>query len=505
MEFIKNKNIVVLDIETTGFSAQNDKIIELYMLKVFNSQIIEEYYSKFNPGIEIPIVIRDLTGIWSKDVKTSPKIENEISKIKSFIGDSIIIGHNLKFDLSFLNFNLVSNNIDKLNNEVVDTMKLSRALLRNDVNNHKLSTLSNHFKTSNKNEHNAKADVLTTYEVFKHLSRNGKIKDKKNINELNSYLNGLDDDLKKRFPNAESAPKSEGIYYFIKNNSIQYVGKSNNLKNRIRTHLSYSRTYKSNKIVSNSDKLEYVELSNELISLLAEHRMINSFKTRFNRSGKISKNIYWVKLKNNKINLEISRLENTKNTLYKFGPFLSYSKAISYKMTIEEVFKLIKCKKNNSRKSKCDIATLLGTECSCIEYFNFEEYLYKTKESFISYFDNLEKNINVIEKNVKNFSKNLEYEKAQKHHLIQNALEQQQEFDKFLIDVNQKDKKMIEKLSRFGIEINNQKVTIEEFSKLPDNFINKDLNNDQNIIKYLNELQIILRYLRKSETNKIVL
>ena len=83
MEFIKNKNIVVLDIETTGFSAQNDKIIELYMLKVFNSQIIEEYYSKFNPGIEIPIVIRDLTGIWSKDVKKSPKIENEISKIKS--------------------------------------------------------------------------------------------------------------------------------------------------------------------------------------------------------------------------------------------------------------------------------------------------------------------------------------------------------------------------------------------------------------------------------------
>ena len=115
-------------------------------------------------------------------------------------------------------------------------MKLSRALLRNDVNNHKLSTLSNHFKTSNKNEHNAKADVLTTYEVFKHLSRNGKIKDKKNINELNSYLNGLDDDLKERFPNAESAPKSEGIYYFLKDNSIQYVGKSNNLKNRIKLH-----------------------------------------------------------------------------------------------------------------------------------------------------------------------------------------------------------------------------------------------------------------------------
>ena len=51
MEFIKNKNIVVLDIETTGIKANTDKIIELYMLKVYNNEVVEEYHSKFNPEI----------------------------------------------------------------------------------------------------------------------------------------------------------------------------------------------------------------------------------------------------------------------------------------------------------------------------------------------------------------------------------------------------------------------------------------------------------------------
>ena len=49
MEFVKNKNIVVLDIETTGIKANTDKIIELYMLKVYNNEVVDEYYSKFNP------------------------------------------------------------------------------------------------------------------------------------------------------------------------------------------------------------------------------------------------------------------------------------------------------------------------------------------------------------------------------------------------------------------------------------------------------------------------
>ena len=140
MEFIKNKNIVVLDIETTGIKANTDKIIELYMLKVYNNEVVDEYYSKFNPKIEIPLFISNLTGIYQWHVNSSPTIDQEIENIKTFIGDSVVIGHNLKFDLSFLNYDLINNGFENIANENIDTLKLSRALLRNKVKNHKLST-----------------------------------------------------------------------------------------------------------------------------------------------------------------------------------------------------------------------------------------------------------------------------------------------------------------------------------------------------------------------------
>ena len=130
MEFIKNKNIVVLDIETTGIKANTDKIIELYMLKVYNNEVVEEYHSKFNPEIEIPLFISNLTGIYQWHVNSSPTIDQEIESIKTFIGDSVVIGHNLKFDLSFLNYDLINNGFQNIANENIDTLKLSRALLR---------------------------------------------------------------------------------------------------------------------------------------------------------------------------------------------------------------------------------------------------------------------------------------------------------------------------------------------------------------------------------------
>ena len=131
MEFIKNKNIVVLDIETTGIKANTDKIIELYMLKVYNNEVVEEYHSKFNPEIEIPLFISNLTGIYQWHVNSSPTIDQEIENIKTFIGDSVVIGHNLKFDLSFLNYDLINNGFENIANKNIDTLKLSRALLRN--------------------------------------------------------------------------------------------------------------------------------------------------------------------------------------------------------------------------------------------------------------------------------------------------------------------------------------------------------------------------------------
>ena len=502
MEFVKNKNIVVLDVETTGIKANTDKIIELYMLKVNNNEVVDEYYSKFNPEIEIPLFISNLTGIYQWHVDSSPTITQEIENIKNFIDDSVVIGHNLKFDLSFLNYNLINNGFDILSNENIDTLRLSRALLRNKVRNHKLSTLSQFFKTTNKNNHNSKDDVLTTYEVLRHLGNNKKINNKKSISDLNNFLNQVDDNFKEIF-SYDEIPNSIGIYYFMKNNKIQYVGKSNNLKNRVGSHLSYSRSYKSNKIVKDSDNLEYLQLDNELVSLIAEHRIINFQKPQYNRSGKVSKNIYWVKLKANKHKLEISKIKDTKNTLYKFGPFMKYSRAVIYKSSLEEIFKLINCKNNNSRKEKCDISTLLNSECACVENFNIEKYVKETKNEFLKYFKNIDKNLAKLKITIEQYSKNLEFENAQKYKQITAVLQEQKEFNELLNNITEENEQLKKDLSRLGIEIYNNQVFVKSFNESKNLFVSKYLHNEYTYGHYLSELQLILRYIRKPEPNTI--
>ena len=503
MEFIKNRSIVVLDIETTGIRASTDKIIELYMLKVYNNEVVDEYHSKFNPEMEIPLFISNLTGIYQWNVDSSPTIEQEIKNIKTFLGNSVVIGHNLKFDLSFLNYDLINHGLENISNEKIDTLKLSRALLRNKVKNHKLSTLSRYFKTTSKNEHNAKADVLTTYEVFNNLASDERIIKKKSITHLNSFLNGVDDELKVQF-SYQNIPNSIGIYCFLQNHKIQYVGKSNNLRNRIGSHLSYARSFKSNKIVTNSNNINFIELDSELIALIAEHRIINFIKPTYNRSGKVPKNIYWVKLKNNKLRLEISKIENTKNTLYKFGPFTSYSKAVNYKKSIEEIFELIKCKKNNARKEKCDISLLLNSQCACIENFSLENYLIQKNEEFKNYFENLDTNISELKNLIQNYSKNLEFENAQKYKLLLSILLEHQEFSDLFNKIIQNNEVLNSKLSNHGIKIQGKQIFVEKFKDFNNLFENNSLNEEYSFPHFLSELQIILRYLRKSEANTIV-
>ena len=502
MKFVKNKHLVILDVETTGFKAGVDKVIELYMLKILNEEVIDEYYSKFNPQKQIPLFISNLTGIYPWHVENSPTISDEIEKIKNFVDNSVIIGHNLRFDLSFLNYELNKKNLNKFNNITLDTLTLSRALLRTKVKNHKLMTLSRYFKTTNQNEHNSKADVLTTYEVFKHLSLFDELKNVESIEGVNEYLNSVDSNLKNKF-NLQNIENSHGVYIFSNDKTIKYVGKSSNLKNRINSHLSRSRSYKSNKIVNSSNSLKIINFPNELLSLIAEHRLINKFKPQLNRSGRIPRNIYWIKLKSNKSNFEISKIELPKNTIYQIGPFLSYSKAKNFKYFLDNRFETVRCKKNNSRKSKCEIAIFLNSQCACIDSFNLEEYNNNLRKKLDLFFSNTDVEIKKLNDKLIFHSKEQNFEEAQKIKnnlsLLQNFLE----FNSFIEKISSMDEQTMRFLESLNIEISNNKVNLK--IKLSDkdlDFLKIHSENDT-IINFYSEVLLILRFIRNKESYTI--
>ena len=152
-----------LDLETTGFEPPNAEIIEIYILKVVNNEIIDEFYTLVKP--KKSITNSHIHGINDIKVRNSPEIKEVVEKILEFVKDTTLIGHNIDgFDLKFLNYYLNTN----LENKTIDTLKMSREILGSQVENHKLNTLAKYFNVKLPT-HSAKDDVMATFEIYKKL------------------------------------------------------------------------------------------------------------------------------------------------------------------------------------------------------------------------------------------------------------------------------------------------------------------------------------------------
>lgn len=158
----------VLDTETTGLSAYYDEIIEVGILKIRDNEIVDTYSQLIKPSEEISDFITRLTGISNDMMQDMPTIADIKDSILEFIGDDVIIGHNISFDIRFLNAGLDY----ELDNHCVDTRQLSRKLFT-DLKHHRLSDLTKYFNLYN-NEHRALADCIATkqlYDVIKNAMR----------------------------------------------------------------------------------------------------------------------------------------------------------------------------------------------------------------------------------------------------------------------------------------------------------------------------------------------
>ena len=156
--------ICVLDVETTGFEPGPAEILELFILKVQNDEIIDEFYSLFRPNSNI--LNSHIHGITDEKVEHSPLISDKANEILDFIDGSILMGHNIdNFDIKFLNHFLKV----ELPNNTIDTLIISRSILGSKIKNHKLKTLAEYLNVVTPT-HTARDDVMTTFEVYKKLS-----------------------------------------------------------------------------------------------------------------------------------------------------------------------------------------------------------------------------------------------------------------------------------------------------------------------------------------------
>lgn len=156
---------VVIDLETTGLTPSFDEILELGAIRFRGDREVGRFQSLVKPLEPISSFIAELTGITDEMVSDAPEIGDVLPHFLSFIGDDLLVGHNINFDVNFIYDYAVSCHLTPCSNNFVDTLRMARRVYRN-LNNHKLSTLCDYLCIPQPIEHRAIADCLRTQACY---------------------------------------------------------------------------------------------------------------------------------------------------------------------------------------------------------------------------------------------------------------------------------------------------------------------------------------------------
>ena len=155
---------VVFDLETTGFSPETNRIIEIGAVKVLNGKIVDKFSTFVNPQVPIPFRIEQLTSINDSMVIDAPVIADILPEFMKFCEGCVMVAHNADFDMSFIKKNCQRLDIP-CKPTIVDTVALARVLLPN-LNRFKLDTVAKALGVSLENHHRAVDDAGCTAEIF---------------------------------------------------------------------------------------------------------------------------------------------------------------------------------------------------------------------------------------------------------------------------------------------------------------------------------------------------
>lgn len=162
------KDYVCVDIETTGCQSKWSKIIEIGAVKVRDGKVVDTFSKLVNPGLEISGFITGLTGITNQMVAGQPGIDVILPEFIEFSQEYILLGHNLRFDYSFLKQN--SENLGlQFDREGIDTLKIARKVLK-ELESRKLDYLCEYYGIADENHHRAFNDANVTSQLYQILA-----------------------------------------------------------------------------------------------------------------------------------------------------------------------------------------------------------------------------------------------------------------------------------------------------------------------------------------------
>ena len=223
-----NADFVVFDIETTGFSPVNNKIIEIGAVKIQQGEITDRFSVFVNPGVPIPFEIEKLTSINDSMVIDAPPIEVILPQFLDFCQDAVLVAHNANFDMSFIMENAKRQGLSR-KFTFVDTLGIARVLLTHQAK-HTLDAVAKTLSISLENHHRAVDDAECTAHIFLKFSAMLRERGADTLSRINALGESSPDIIKKLTSYhaiilAENNIGRENLYRLVSASHLQYFNR----------------------------------------------------------------------------------------------------------------------------------------------------------------------------------------------------------------------------------------------------------------------------------------
>ncbi|MBA2759507.1 MAG: GIY-YIG nuclease family protein [Chloroflexia bacterium] len=346
---------VAIDIETTGLKPSTQRMIEIALIRYRQGEETDRYNRMLNPGRRIPVYITKLTGIRDEDVEDAAQFSELATEIVEFIGDDVLVGHNVGFDIGFLNAELQRARHAKVINESIDTLSLATRVLPG-LKRPGLDRVARALGLSPRKIHRAGVDAEITAQVAFRLEAEARRQGVDSFDALKVMAS-----VRERRPREhvgrgrslvdrsllEGIPRKPGVYLMRdRNGRVIYVGKSKNLRERVGSYFSQPLGYarKMDGLLESIGAIDTEVVGSELEALLLESQLIRRHAPRYNTMMRSFEHYPYIRVDLGNRWPKITLVKDRKDDGARyFGPYRSRSSARKTVDVINDVLPLRTC------------------------------------------------------------------------------------------------------------------------------------------------------------------
>ena len=277
---LEDATYVVVDLETTGLRPGSSQICEIGAVRVAGFEIVDEFETLVDPRERLSPVVSSLTGLSDGMLRGAPPPAVAVQRFLAFAGDAVLVAHNARFDLSFLDRETERLTGSRLGNPVVDTVSLARRLVGGRVPGASLAHLSHWVGTSVEPCHRALPDAQATAEVLLRLIGLAQERGARTVADLVALAATRTRRVYDKRHVVHGAPPRPGVYVWRdRNDMVLYVGRARDLRARLRSYFRSDRQRPAVEAALGAvERVEWTVYGSELEAALAELHLIRELR-----------------------------------------------------------------------------------------------------------------------------------------------------------------------------------------------------------------------------------